>query len=310
MDDLIIIGGSVAAETAGIYAARRGLKFKIVSKNLGGEVLTSGEIGNWPGIISINGVELAGKFKEHLLSYKPAIDEGVFVEKIERQGDGTFIVTGNSGGNAVRYQARTVLISTGLHPKQLNVPGEKELRNKGLSYCTVCDGPLFAGKTATVIGGGNSALEAALMLSDIATQVYVLNKNPGFKGEEVLIKNLAAKKNVQVVYNAMTTEIVAGQNGFVAAVRYNDQQGQIQELATDGVFVHIGQIPNTSFIPQEVGRDEFGQIKVGMSGETNIPGFYAAGDVTNLPHKQIIIAAGQGCAAVLSAVQYLNRITP
>ncbi len=308
MDDLIIIGGSAAGTTAGIYAARRGLKFRIISKDLGGEIITSGEIANWPGIIHTNGVQLAQQFKEHLLSYKPVVEEGARVEKIERQQDGTFMVSGTRDGAPQQWQAKTILITTGLHPRELGVPGEKELRNKGLSYCTVCDGPLFAGKVTTVIGGGNSALEAALMLTDIASQVYVINKNPQFKGEQVLIDNLATKKNIQIVYSAMTTEIVAGSNGFVSAIHYTDQQGQTQELKTEGVFVHIGQIPNSSFVPADVVKDQYGQVKVTMTGETNIPGLYAAGDVTDVPHKQIVIAAGQGCAAVLSAVNYLNRL--
>lgn len=309
MDDLLIIGGSAAGVTAGVYAARRGLKFRIISKDLGGEVATSGEIGNWPGIIHTDGITLSQQFKEHLLSYKPVVEEGVWVEKIERQNDGTFVVSGQKDQQPIQYQAKTVLVTTGLHPRELGVPGEKELRNKGLSYCTVCDGPLFGGKVTTVIGGGNSGLEAALMLADIASQVYVINKNPQFKGEQVLIDNLATKKNVHIIYAALTTEIVAGENGFVSAVRYKDAQGQAQELKTDGVFVHIGQIPNSSIIPADVAKDQFGQIQVNMLAETNIPGLYAAGDVTSIPHKQIIIAAGQGCTAVLSAVQYLNRLS-
>src|SRR3989344_9219161 len=222
MLDLIIIGGSSAATPAAIYAKRRGLNFKIVTKDFGGELATSGEIGNWPGIVSTSGIELAGKFREHLDALKVDIDEGVEVERIIKQPNGTFCITAASDGPTMAsdkvvpssdgalkcdYEAKTVIIATGAHPKELNIPGEKEYRTKGVSYCTVCDGPIFAGKTCATIGGGNSALDSALMLADICSKVYVINKNSSFKGEQVLIDNLRAKKNVEIITNAFTTEI-------------------------------------------------------------------------------------------------------
>ena len=167
--DLIIVGGSAAAATAGIYAARRKLKFKIISKDFGGEVSTSGEIGNWPGMSETNGIELAEKFKEHLDFYKADMEEGIEVVSIKKQEDG-FLINTKSGD----YNASAVIVATGVHPRSLNVPGEKEFRNKGVSYCTTCDGPLFKDKTVATIGGGNSALEAALLLADIAAKVYLI----------------------------------------------------------------------------------------------------------------------------------------
>src|SRR3989344_3002583 len=148
--DLIIIGGSSAATPAAIYAARRGLKFKIVTKDFGGELATSGEIGNWPGIVSTSGIALAQQFREHLEALKVEIDEGVEVEKIAKQADGGFLVSAKEPAGT-SYQAKTVIVATGAHPKELNIPGEKEYRTKGVSYCTVCDGPLFAGKTCATI---------------------------------------------------------------------------------------------------------------------------------------------------------------
>lgn len=314
--DLIIIGGSAAATTAGIYAARRGLKFKIISKDFGGEVATSGEIGNWPGVPETNGIELAGKFKEHLKFYKVDMEEGVDVESVKKQenpvkspeGDngagGAFVIKTKDGKE---YYANAVIITTGVHPRPLNVPGEKEFRNKGVSYCTTCDGPLFGGKMVATIGGGNSALESGLMLADIAAKVYVLNKNPQFKGDNVLIENLKKKQNVEIIYNAGTTEIFGDK--FVTGLKYEDKDGKEQELKVDGTFIHIGMVPNSGIVPAEVEKNKFGEIVVNQNTETNVPGLYAAGDVTNVPFKQIVIAAGQGCIATLSVVQYLNKLS-
>lgn len=321
--DLIIIGGSAAATAAGVYAARRGLNFKIISKDFGGEVATSGVIGNWPGIIETDGIALAGQFKAQLEANKAQLEEGVEVQSIVKQDDGTFCVTAKRDGMAMAsekvlalserseskcdYSAKAVIITTGVHPRELNVPGEKEFRNKGVSYCTTCDGPIFQGKVTATVGGGNSALESALMMADLAKKVYVINKNPAFKGEQVLIDNLNSKKNVEVIFNAGTTGITGEQ--FVNALKYTDKDGQAQELKVEGIFVHIGQIPNSKVVGDEVKKNKFGEIEVNGNCETNISGLYAAGDVTNVPFKQIVVAAGQGCIAALSAVQYLNSWT-
>lgn len=319
--DLIIIGGSAAATSAGIYAARRNLNFKIITKDFGGEVATSGEIGNWPGVNQTNGIALSQQFKDHLKFYKVEPEEGVEVEKITRQDDGMFCITaktddgsrmamdkmpdGNQALLKCDYLAKAVIISTGVHPRELDVPGEKEFRNKGVSYCTVCDGPIFGGRKVATIGGGNSALESALMLADIASEVYVINKNPQFKGDQILIDNLNQKKNVKIIYNAKATQIIG--NEFVTSLKYIDESGSEQELAVDGVFIHIGMLPNSGLAPDSVEKNNFGEIVVNKNCETNIPGLYAAGDVTDVPHKQIVIAAGQGTCALLSAVNYLNR---
>lgn len=307
--DLIIIGGSAAATSAGVYAARRKLNFKIISKDFGGEVATSGEIGNWPGIPETNGIALSDMFLEHLkfLDVEPELD--VWVESIKKQEDGSFVISAKEGEEPREYLSKTVLVTTGVHPRELNIPGEKEFRNKGVSYCTVCDGPLFGGKTTAVIGGGNSALESALMLTDIASKVYVINKNPQFKGEQVLIDNLNAKKNVEIIYSANTKEIIGRE--FVTGLRYENNGNSPaggNELRVDGIFVHIGMIPNSGIVPPDVEKDSSGQIIVNINAETNIPGLFAAGDVTNVPYNQIVIAAGQGTIALLSAVNYLNRL--
>ena len=306
MLDLIIIGGSAAATTAGIYAARRGLKFKIISKNFGGEVATSGEIGNWPGDGMTDGIALADKFRRHLEQYNVDLEEGIEVESVQKDEGGTFLIKVKNSRN---YNAKTVIIATGVHPRPLNVSGEQEFRNKGVSYCSTCDMPLFPGKIVATIGGGNSALESGLMGADIASKVYVINKNPEFKGDKVLIDNLKKKQNVEIIYNAGTTEILGQQ--FVTGLKYKDNspagEGNERELKIDGAFIHIGMVPNSNVTPGNVKKNDFGEIVVNQNCETNMPGLYAAGDVTNVPFKQIVIAAGQGCIATLSAVQYLNR---
>ncbi len=325
MLDLLIIGGSAAATTAGIYGIRRGLNLKIITKDFGGEVATSGEIGNWPGDGMTDGITLSDKFKKHLQDYQVDIEEGVSVEKITKQEDGTFCIStkkGSGAGMAVEkmpdgkegalkcdYVAKAVIVTTGVHPRELGIPGEKEFRNKGVSYCSTCDMPLFTGKTVTVVGGGNSALESALMGVDICKKVYVINKNATFKGDDVLIQKLTAqpKDKVEILYETGTKEIVGDK--FVTGVKYTDKGGKEFELKTDGIMVHIGMVPNSNIVPDNVEKNPFGEIKVNTRCETNIPGLYAAGDVSDVPFKQIVIAAGQGCTATLSAVQYLNSLT-
>ncbi|MEK7514776.1 MAG: FAD-dependent oxidoreductase [Patescibacteria group bacterium] len=305
MRDLTIIGGSAAAITAGIYAARRGLNFVVVAKEFGGEVATSGEVGNWPGVQQTDGFALAKQFKDHLDFYKAPTEDGVLVESIVKGTDGIFTVSAKRGDEALSFQSRAVIVATGVHPRELGVPGEKEFRNKGVSYCTTCDGPIFSGKITATVGGGNSALESALMLADIASHVYVINKNTAFKGDQMLIENLQKKQNVTILYNALTTRIEGDQ--FVKHLAYKDAEGVEHVLDVEGVFVHIGNIPNSSVVPSEVEKDAIGQIVVDAHCATNVSGLFAAGDVTNVPFNQIVIAAGQGCIAALTAVQYLNR---
>src|SRR3989344_1925649 len=205
-----------------------------------------------------DGIALADKFKKHLESYKVDMEDGIEVENIKKQDDSSFLVNTKNGQT---YSTKTVIITTGVHPKPLNVPGEQEFRNKGVSYCTTCDGPLFGGKTVATIGGGNSALESGLMLADIAAKVYVLNKNPQFKGDDILIENLKKKQNVEIIYNASTTEILGDK--FVTGLKYTktaptpdgvgaptgtptESVGEAsEELKIDGAFIHIGMIPNS-----------------------------------------------------------------
>ena len=320
MFDLIIIGGSAAATAAGIYGARRGLNLKILTKDFGGEVATSGDVDNYPGIPGTNGIELADRFKKHLANYGVEPEEGVEVEKMVRQPDGTFLISAmKDNATKVEYSAKAIIVATGVHPRELNIPGEKEFRNKGVSYCTVCDGPIFGGKAVAIVGGGNSALEAGLMMVGIASKVYMVNKNPEFKGDKILLDNLKTKQNVEFVYNAKTSEIVGGQprreavgaptgaSGFATGLKYKVEDESEHDIKAEGIFVHIGMLPNSAVVPDDVQKNNYGEIVVDKNCQTNVPGLYAAGDVTDVPFKQIILASAQGTCALLSAVQYLNK---
>lgn len=310
MLDLIIIGASAAGCSAGIYAARRKLNFKIVSDNLGGEVALSGEVNNWPGIQSIQGFELAQKFVEHVKALGAEIEEGWRAEHIVRQEDFFNINLKNALGEEKKVSAKTIIVTTGIHPRQLRIPGEKEFDRKGVTYCTVCDGPLYKNKITATIGGGNSALESAIMMSAIAQKVYLLTIEPntaekkfGFPtGDDVLIEKVKALSNVEIRYDVNTYEIFGDTK--TRGLRYRDLTGE-HELAVDGIMIHVGMVPNSQFI--EVNKDQFGQIIIDQKCRTSIPGIFAAGDVTDIPYKQIGVAAGQGITAALAAIEYLNK---
>lgn len=314
MYDLIIIGGAAVGCSAAIYAARRGLNFKVVTDNIGGEVALSGVVNNWPGIIDIQGFELAQKFAEHAKSYDVAFDEGWRVTAIKPVQKHYVITATNAVGKEQTYEAKTVIIGSGIHPRHLEIPGESDFYHKGVTYCTVCDGPLFKNKVTVTIGAGNSALESGLMMGTIAKKVYILTKfentpetQGGFpKGEKILIDKLKALPNVEIIYGATTTEITGPER--VKGITYTDTQGKPQTLTADGVMVHIGMIPNSQFA-DILTKNKQGEIIVDTKCHTNMPGIFAAGDVTDIPYKQIGIAAGQGIVAALSAIEYINMWT-
>jgi NADH-dependent peroxiredoxin subunit F len=303
--DLVIIGASAAGISAAIYAARRKLDFMIVTYDIGGEVLTSGEIENYPGIAKTDGIELTEKFKEQLKIYDVKVDELWQVKSVEKDGE-LFKITAELNKESRVYLAKTAILATGVHPRELGVPGEKEYRGRGVTYCTTCDGPLFKGKTTVTIGGGNSALESALMMEHISEKVYVVNINPQFKGEQVLIDKVASSDKIEVIYSAETLEIL-GDGKFATGVKYRDKESsEKRQIDVQGVMIHIGLVPNSDLA--EVDKNEFGEIVVNERCETNVPGLFAAGDVTNAPYKQIAMATGQGVCAALTAVDFLNKL--
>lgn len=310
MYDLIIIGGAAVGCSAAIYATRRQLNFRMITQNIGGEVALSGVVNNWPGIIDIQGVDLAQTFTDHVKSYEVKIEEGWWVEDIIPTENYHVVVAKNPQGKTEKLKTKTVIIGTGIHPKKLGVPGEERLDHKGITSCTVCDGPLFKNKVTVTIGSGNSALESALMLAEIAKPAYIISKfadtpetQGGFpKGERILINKLKAHENIKIIYAAKTLEIFGEKK--VAGIKYEDADGS-HTLAVDGVMIHVGAIPNSGFAGAVV-KNKQGEIVVDTKCHTNVPGIFAAGDVTDIPHKQIVVAAGQGVIAALEAIGYIN----
>jgi thioredoxin-disulfide reductase len=301
--DSIIIGASAAGISSAIYLKRRGINFLILAKDIGGEMALSGIVDNYPGIPKTTGLELTKKFKEHLESYGiEVINEEVI--KLDKNND-IFVISTNKNNT---YYSKTVIIATGSKPKKLNIPGEEEFYHKGVSYCSVCDMPLFKDKVVAIVGGGNSALEAGLMAADICKYAYIINKNPSFKGDKALIEQLERKENIKIIYNALTQEIYGDK--FVKGIKYLDIiSNTIQDINVDGVFIHIGMKPNSEFIPDSWNvKNTYGEIIINKLCETNVTGLFAGGDVTDIPFKQIGIAVGHGIICALSTVNYLNKL--
>ncbi len=301
--DLIIIGGSAAGVAAAIYAARRALNFVILTGDIGGEVLLSGEIENYPAIVHTDGVEMTKRYTEQLDYYNVERELETFVEHIEK--DGSLVrVHATYRGEKKEYYGKAVIIATGVKPRHLEIKGEKELYQKGVTYCTVCDGPLFKKKITATIGTGNSALESALMMADIATQHYVLIKYKEFRGDTILINKLKAKSNVIIIPEATTTEIIGDTK--VQQLIYTNAHNESHTIDVQGIFVHIGMTPQSSFASL-IEKTPSGNIIADRLCRTNIEGVFAAGDVTDIPYQQIVIASGQGATAALAAIEYINK---
>lgn len=319
--DLVIIGASAVGCAASVYAARRNLKFVVLAKDIGGEVALSGDVDNWPGIVHTTGIELADMFHKHMQSYNTLIEDDFEVMEI-KQKKNIHVVLGKDGDGKTReYESKAVIVGSGIHPRALGVPGESEFRGKGVTSCTVCDGPLFKGKVTATIGAGNSALESALMMADIAEKVYLVTKyqnnaenKGGFPpGENILIDKVKALKNVEILYGANTLEIIG--DTVVTGLRYEETSAkgvsasggkEKKTLAVQGVMVHIGVIPNSDLVAS-VKKTPLKEIEIDILCQTSTPGIFAAGDVTNVPFRQIAIAAGHGVTAALSAIDYINR---
>lgn len=308
--DLVIIGAAAAGCTAAIYAARRHLNFVVVTMDIGGEVALSGDVENWPGTEHTTGIELAQAFEKHAKSYDTPFETGMEVTAIEQVDNYHVVHAKNYSGDTKQYKTKAVIISSGIHPRELGVPGEKELKGKGVTYCTVCDGPLFKGKTTATIGAGNSAVESALMMGEIAQKVYVLTKYPesekhGFpKAEDVLVKKMLDLKNIEIIHSANTTALTGTDK--VEGLTYTDADSQEKTLTIDAAMVHIGVIPNSTFVDC-ANKTKAGEIEVNLETETSCKGVFAAGDVTTIPYNQIVIAAGQGATAALKAIDYINK---
>ncbi|MBP7216531.1 MAG: FAD-dependent oxidoreductase [Candidatus Omnitrophica bacterium] len=296
MFDVIIIGAGPAGITASVYAARKKLNILVISPDIGGQAAWSGDIENYTGYQFITGPDLAAKFEEHLKRYDIALKEGERALSIKKEG-ALFSVTTDKD----IYQARTLIIASGKRTRELNVPGEKEFKNRGLTYCATCDGPLFAHKVVAVIGGGNSALDAALQLERIAKRIYVINNVAQLGGDAVMREKVEQSPLVTVLNNTQVKEVLG--EVMVKGIKVSCN-GKDEVLPVEGVFVEIGLLPNSEFATG-VEKNNREEIKVNARNETNIPGIFAAGDVTDVPEKQIIIAAGEGSKAALGVFRYL-----
>jgi len=315
MLDLLIIGGSAAGCSAAIYASRRKLNFKLITNDVGGEVVYAGEVKNWLGSKSIYGYDLAQNFAEHVRANGVEIEEGWKATTIKKEEIGFSVEIFNNKGETRKETAKSVIIATGIHPRHLGAKNEESLFHKGVTYCTVCDGPLFKNKTVAVLGGGNAALEAAIMMSGIAKKVYLTTIEPDTKekkfgfptGDDILIEKVQKLENVEIIHYADTFEFT-GENKLTG-LKYRDlrdSKNEEKELAVEGAMIHVGMVPNSDFI-DIVEKDRAKQIITDRHQMTSVPGIFAAGDVTDLPYKQIIVAAGQGSAAALAAIEYLNK---
>ncbi len=296
--DLIIIGAGPAGITAGIYAARKRMGTLILTDDIGGQTTWSGDIENYTGYQFITGPDLVEKFEEHIKKYDIKVKEGEPVLELVKKGDLVWMRT-----NKGEYRSRTAIIASGKRSREMGVPGEKEFRNKGLTYCATCDGPLFAGKDVVVVGGGNSALEAVIQLMAIANRIYIVNKAAALTGDAIL-REKAEKSDKIIIMNEAIIDEVFGKD-FVEGVVVNIG-GKKSMVKAGGVFVEIGLIPNSEFV-NDIEKNDNGEIVVECSTDTSEPGIFAAGDVTNVPEKQIIIAAGEGSKAALRAFNYLAR---
>ena len=304
--DVLIVGGGPAGAAAAVYAARKGIRTGVAAERFGGQVLDTVDIENFISVSKTEGPQFAAALERHVRDYevdimnlqrakalRPAATEGGLVE-VELD-------------NGATLRGKTVILSTGARWRNMNVPGEEQYRTKGVTYCPHCDGPLFKGKRVAVIGGGNSGIEAAIDLAGVVAHVTVLEFAGELKADAVLQRKLKTLPNVEVILNAQTTE-VNGDGARVTGLTYKDRtSGESKQVALEGIFVQIGLLPNTDWLKGTVELSKFGEIVVDAHGRTNVPGVFAAGDCTTVPYKQIIIAAGDGAKAALSAFDHLIR---
>ena len=301
--DLIIIGGGPAGITAGIYAARARLYTLLITKGFGGQVARKAvAIENYPGFEEISGQELIQRFEKHLRRFEIEIKEDSVVE-IKRQNENFLVFTETKE----QFEARSLIVASGADPRPLEVPGEKEFIGKGVSYCTVCDAPLFSDKTVAVVGGGDAGFEAAIALSNWAKKIYILEYGSRIKADEVNQERVKKTGKVEIITNVALKEIKG--KDFVESIVYQERDSQnLKTLELQGVFVEIGSQPATSFLKGLVGFNERDEVVVDpKTGETSTPGLFAAGDIDEVPYKQIIVACGEGAKAALSVYKYLQE---
>ena len=305
--DVLIVGGGPAGAAAAVYAARKGIRTGVAAERFGGQVNDTLAIENYISVLETDGPKFAAALEAHTRAYDVDIMNLQRADKLipAAQPGGLVEVQLANGGS---LKAKTVILSTGARWRNVNVPGEAEYKNKGVAYCPHCDGPLFKGKRVSVIGGGNSGVEAAIDLAGIVQHVTLIEFADQLKADAVLVNKLKSLPNVTIHTNAQTTEIT-GADGKVNGLKYKDRATNVEHtVQLEGVFVQIGLVPNTEWLKGTVELSKFGEIIVDSHGRTNLPGVFAAGDCTTVPFKQIVIAAGEGSKAALSAFDHLIRM--
>ena len=302
MYELMIIGGGPAGIAAAVYAARKQLKTLLLTVDIGGQINNTWGIENYLGYQFIEGPELINKFQTQMGQFPIDQKIGEKVSQLKKIKKGFEAIT--EAGN--KYQARVVIFTTGKNPRKLGVPGEKELTGRGVTYCAICDGPVFAGQKVVVVGGGNSALEAALDMVKIAEHVDLVSLTK-LTGDPVLIDRLAGAKNLNT-YIEYQTEEIKGKDLVEGVVIKDIKSDEKKTLNVTGVFIEIGLVPNSNAVKELIKLNKWGEVPVSCACETTMPGLYAAGDVTDVPEKQIIVAAGEGAKAALQANRYLQRL--
>jgi alkyl hydroperoxide reductase subunit F len=303
--EVLIVGGGPAGAAAAVYAARKGIRVGVAAERFGGQTNDTMAIENYISVLETDGPKFAAALEAQVRHYGVDIMNLQRADKLTPAGaDGLVHIQMENGAT---LKAKTVILSTGARWRNVNVPGEAEYKNKGVAYCPHCDGPLFKGKRTAVIGGGNSGIEAAIDLAGIVEHVTVIEFAEQLKADAVLVNKLHSLPNVTVHTNAQTTEIT-GDGSKVNGIRYKDRAtGTEHHVELAGVFVQIGLVPNTEFLKGTLELSKFGEIVVDAKGHTNVPGVFAAGDCTTVPYKQIVIAAGEGAKAALSAFDHLIR---
>jgi alkyl hydroperoxide reductase subunit F len=295
------VGGGPAGMSASVYAARKRLNTLLITSDIGGQVNWTSGVENYLGYQFIEGADLIGKFQKQVNQFPIDQKIGVKVSQIKKI-DGGFEVISESGEI---FQGKAVVLASGKRPRLLNVEGEKELTGRGVTYCATCDGPVFAGQKVAVIGGGNSAIEAALDMVKVAEHVDMVSVTP-LTGDPIMIEKLADAKNL-TIYTNYQTEKILGQGLTEGIIIKEIKTGKTQQLDDTGIFVEIGLEPNSDMVKDLLKLNEYGEVPINIACETEIPGFFAAGDVTIVPEKQIVIAAGEGAKAALQAHRYLQR---
>ena len=300
--DVLVVGGGPAGAAAAIYAARKGIRTGIAAERIGGQLLDTVDVENFVSVSRTTGSDLAAGLERHVGAYDVDVMNR---QRAESLIPGRMLEIRMAGGASLK--AKSVVIATGARWREINVPGEREYRNRGVAYCAHCDGPLFKGRRVAVIGGGNSGVEAAIDLAGLVSHVTVIEYDPALRADAVLTRKLRSLPNVTVVTSAQTTGIV-GDGQKVTALDYRDRQsGASRTIELAGVFVQIGLVPNTDWLKGTVKLSARGEIEVDARGQTSVPGVFAAGDCTIVPYKQIVIAMGEGAKAALSAFDHLIR---